>query len=190
MAMRALNRPVIQKTEDHGAYQIIHPRNVLKAKSAFHADTNKAVSEEEMIEAAEAAIEAMSSQFFEWIDESVRQLTAAQETLWRVGINDQTQDEFYRAAHDIRGTGTTFGYPLASRVADSLVYLIDKIGIDQVPRIMIDKHVDAIRAIVREDARDDNQLGATLVHQLALVTNRFVAAHQEKMAQLEADVDV
>jgi hypothetical protein len=183
MAMRALNRPVVQQTEDHGAYQIIHPRNVLKAKAAYIADTNKPVDLDDMVQAAEAAIEALAPQFFGWIDESVTRLVDTREEMWSSGASIEKTDAFYRAAHDIRGTGTTFGYPLASRVADSLVYLVEKIGVEKTPRPLIDKHVDAIRAIVREDARDDNnQLGAMLVTQLAAVTNRYIEMQKEKEA--------
>jgi chemotaxis protein histidine kinase CheA len=181
MALRALNRPVVQKTEDHGSFQVIHPRNALKAKAAFFADTNKAV-DEEAIMAAEAAIEALAPQFFFWLDESVTKLVEARETLWKSKADEESTDAFYRAAHDIRGTGSTFGFPLASRVADSLVYLVEKIGVETTPKTLIDKHVDAIRAIVREDAREDNKLGSTLVQQLAAVTNRYVEMHLEKTA--------
>jgi chemotaxis protein histidine kinase CheA len=183
MAMRALNRPVVQKTEEHGTHTLIHPRNVLKAKAAFYADTDKLADEEDLIEAAEAAIDALAPQFFFWLDENVITLTKARDAVWSRGVSEDTSDALYRAAHDIRGTGATFGFPLASRVSESLVYLIEKIGLDKTPRPLIDKHVDAIRAIVREDAREDNQLGSTLVQQLAAVTNRYIEMHQEKQSQ-------
>jgi chemotaxis protein histidine kinase CheA len=183
MALRALNRPVIQKTEEHGSFQIIHPRNALKAKAAFYSDTNKPV-DEEAIMAAEAAIEALAPQFFFWLDESVTKLITTRDAMWQSEASPEATDEFYRAAHDIRGTGTTFGFPLASRVADSLVYLVEKIGVTTTPRALIDKHVDAIRAIVKEDAREDNQLGSTLVQQLAAVTNRYIEMHSDRQAAL------
>jgi chemotaxis protein histidine kinase CheA len=182
MAMRALNRPVIQRTEEHDTHQVIHPRNVLKAKAAFYADTNKPANEDDLIEAAEAAIEALAPQFFFWLDENVVTLAKARDEAWTTGITDATTDNLYRAAHDIRGMGATFGFPLASRVAESLVYLIDKIGLAKTPRVLIDKHIDAIRAIVREDARDDNKTGMDLVRQLAAVTNKLVEMHQERVA--------
>jgi chemotaxis protein histidine kinase CheA len=177
MAMRALNRPVIQRTEDHGTHQVIHPRNTLKAKAAVF-DDNQTPIDDDAIARAEAALEDMSNEFFDWIDEAVIRLTHARDALWDTGVTEATTDGIYRAAHDIRGTGTTFGFPLASRVSESLVYLIEKIGIPRVPRLLIDKHVDSIRAIVKEDARDDDEMATTLVSRLAAVTNRFVEMQQ------------
>jgi hypothetical protein len=187
MALRALNRPVIQRTEDLGTHQVIHPRNALKAKAAFYSDSRKPV-EEEAIANAEAAIEALASQFFNWMDDHVGALLKARQRLWSLGVTDENSDAMYKAAHEVKGTGTTLGYPLASRVADSLVYLIEKIGLDTTPRMLIDKHVDAIRAIVREDARGtSDEIGSALVTRLAAVTNRYIELYQEGRApQLES----
>jgi hypothetical protein len=182
MAMRPINRPVVQQTEDHGSHQVIHPRNVLKAKAGYFAAVSKNGDPDAMVEAAEAAIEALAPQFFFWLDESVATLVKAREALWSDGLTDANKHKFFLAAHDIRGTGATFGYALASRVAESLVYLVEKIGLDLTPRALIDQHVDAIRAIVREHAEEDNQVGTALVRQLANVTNRFIEMDKAKIA--------
>jgi len=63
------------------------------------------------------------------------------------------REEFFRAAHDIKGQAATFGYPLAAEVADSLCRLVEHAPDQQcVPPALIDQHVDGVRAIMRKDA--------------------------------------
>jgi chemotaxis protein histidine kinase CheA len=172
--MRALNRPAIQKTEDFGTHQIIHPRNVLKAKSAVLADV-ASVIDEAAIQRAEAALETLSPEFFGWMDQHVTLLTRARAALREDRHSEDARSDFAAAAHEIRGTGAAFGFPLATRVAESLCYILDKIGFDQAPVSLIDQHVDAIRAIVREDARGvHDRVGNELVQRLAVIANRYI----------------
>ena len=181
--MHALNRPNVQKTEQHGTYQVIHPRNALKAKAAVAASPNLAVIDEDAIARAESAVQDLAPEFFGWMNEQVLLLTAARTSLWSDGIQESTTEALFRATHEIRGSAGTFGFPLASRVAESLVYLIEKIGLVTTPKLLIDQHVDAIRAIVREDARgSDDLIGKQLVQRLAIVTARFIEMREARLA--------
>ncbi len=71
-----------------------------------------------------------------------------------VGLNQTTQDELFRAAHDIKGDAATFGYPLAAAAADSLCRIMEHApDFTKVPNDLIAHHVNAIQAIVREHKR-------------------------------------
>ena len=62
-----------------------------------------------------------------------------------------TQDELFRAAHDIKGDAATFGYPMAAAAADSLCRIMEHApDFTKVPNDLIAHHVNAIQAIVRE----------------------------------------
>src|SRR5262249_22727050 len=51
----------------------------------------------------------------------------------------------------IKGDAATFGYPVAAAAADSLCRIIEHSPqIESVPEDLIEHHVDAIQAIVRE----------------------------------------
>jgi chemotaxis protein histidine kinase CheA len=183
--MKALNKPSITRTEVHDTHEVIHPRNVLKARSAVHVETGAAI-DEEAIEKAEAAVIELRPEFFGWMDRYVSDLIKARDKLWTKGITEETVDSLYRAAHEVRGTGTTFGFPLAARIAESLTYLVEKIGINETPRLLIDQHVDAVRAIVHEDARgegSDDDTSVQLVQRLALVTNRYIEMREAALAR-------
>ena len=72
----------------------------------------------------------------------------------RIGLNPATQDELFRAAHDIKGDAATFGYPLAAAAADSLCRIMEHApDFTKVPNELIAHHVNAIQAIVREHKR-------------------------------------
>src|SRR5262249_51708372 len=60
----------------------------------------------------------------------------------------------FRAAHDIKGQAVTFGFPLVAEVASGLCRLIEETRDPRrIPLALIDQHVDAVRAIMREHAR-------------------------------------
>src|SRR6185437_12721364 len=69
----------------------------------------------------------------------------------KTGFSPQANDELFRAAHDIKGDATTFGFPIAAAAADSLCRIIEHSpDITKVPPDLIGHHVNAIHAIVRE----------------------------------------
>ena len=56
----------------------------------------------------------------------------------------------------MKGDSGTFGYPAVAPAADSLCRLLEHTpDLTRIPLAIIDQHVDAVRAIVREYARAD-----------------------------------
>ncbi len=99
---------------------------------------------------------AASTEFSSWMDTECERLDAARHTIKANGFTEATRDALFSAAHDIKGEAATFGYPLAALPADSLCRLIEHTpDINRIPLSLVDQHVDAVRAIVREDARPD-----------------------------------
>lgn len=130
---------------------------------------------EEAIARAETALGRLSSQFASWIDEDIAALVAARDAAHAASLSGEARERLYRMVHELRGQGTLLGYPLVSRVAESLCNLIDRVT--DIPPELIDQHVDAIRAIVHETARGDGTpLARKLVTVLADVTEDFVRA--------------
>ena len=71
-------------------------------------------------------------------------------------------------AHDLKGLGTTYGYQLITRIAGSLCRLIDdKDKRVQAPLDLVDAHIDAIKAAVRDEIKsDEHPVGRILVEEL------------------------
>ena len=78
-------------------------------------------------------------------------------------------------AHTLRGSGGTYGFPLITRVASSLCKMTDHDNVRmKAPLFLIDAHIDAIKAIVRDQIRDEEHPVGTA---LAAELERKVAEH-------------
>ena len=64
-------------------------------------------------------------------------------------------DALHLHAHDLKGLGGTYDFPLITRVAGSLCKLLDERGARvHAPLFLVDAHIDGVRAIMRGDIRD------------------------------------
>jgi len=144
--------------------QVIRPPNTLRLKvgGGFGGIDANAIAK------AEAALKAMSSQFGQWLQDEVTKLDAAQAGIRAKGLNVETAEELYFRAHDLKGLGTTYQFPLVTRLAGSLCRLLDEPGKRaEAPVLLIDAHIDAIRAVVRDGIQtDEHPTGRVLAETL------------------------
>ena len=105
---------------------------------------------------AEAALKSLSGNFSQWLNDEIAKLEAARQTIRAEGVTPQTIEALYLRAHDLKGLGTTYGYPLITRIAASLCTLTDDADKRaRTPMALVDAHIDAIGAAVREDMKDE-----------------------------------
>jgi hypothetical protein len=117
----------------------------------------------DVVARAEAALKALSGQFSRWLQDEVDKLDAAARRIPSEGLTGEAGDTFYIHAHDLKGLGGTYEFPIVTRLAGSLCRLLDG-GRAEAPLALVHAHVDAIKTVVRENIRDENQpQGATLV---------------------------
>jgi hypothetical protein len=144
--------------------QVIRPPNVLRAKvgGGFGGINADAIAK------AEEALKAMSSQFGQWLQDEIVKLDAAQARVRAEGYTSETAEQLYFRAHDLKGLGTTYQYPLVTRLAGSLCKLMDDpVRRMEAPMVLIDAHIDAIRAVVRDQIQtDDHPTGRVLAETL------------------------
>jgi hypothetical protein len=117
---------------------------------------------------AEAALKSLSGNFGQWLQDEITKLEAARQQVRVGGVSAESMENLYLRAHDLKGLGTTYGYQLITRIAASLCRLIDdKDKRPNAPMPLVDAHIDAIKAAVREDMKaDDHPLGLALVTEL------------------------
>lgn len=127
---------------------------------------------------AEAALKGLSAQFGQWLQDEVGKLEAARDLIRSDGANQFSLDKLYGHAHDLKGLGATYEYPIVTRIAGSLCKLLgDGDTRLRAPLPLVYAHVDAIRAAVRDGVKDsDNPVGAALVGELERYTNDYLAA--------------
>lgn len=117
---------------------------------------------------AEAALKSLSGQFAQWLDDEIRKLDAARAEVQVHGYNPSTSEGVYLRAHDLKGLGSTYEFPLITRIAASLCKLTDTAERRASASLfLIDAHIDAIKACVRDNIREDTHpVGRALVDAL------------------------
>ncbi|WP_241762246.1 Hpt domain-containing protein [Euryhalocaulis caribicus] len=120
------------------------------------------------IERAEAALNSMSGQFSEWLQQEITSLEACRQAARAEGLTGEAGEALYARAHDLKGLGTTYDFPIVTRMGASLSRLIETRELRNiVPLPLVEAHVDAIKAAVRDGVKDvDHPVGAALVAEL------------------------
>ncbi|MFL6789613.1 MAG: Hpt domain-containing protein [Bradyrhizobium sp.] len=138
---------------------------------------------------AEKALAGLSGEFKNWMAIEADRLSAAHAAILRKGFTDDTREELFRAAHDIKGDAATFGFPSAGAAADSLCRIIEHAPeLDNVPPDLMTHHINAIQAIVRERTKLDTTVMANaLSKQLRGIADQFLTrVNRDRPEHLEA----
>src|ERR1700675_1844735 len=152
-------------------YEVITPPHELRKAVAPAGDAI-----DDPVARAETALAELSSEFSGWMESECDRLEAARQDVKRDGFTQKTHEVLFRAAHDIKGEASTFGYPAVAGVADRLCRLVEHSpDMQRIPLPVLDQHVDAVRAVVREYGRADLIDAATaLTKRLREVTDEFL----------------
>jgi chemotaxis protein histidine kinase CheA len=180
MAETRNDTPGVTKYSDHEV--IVTPNRLKKAVRRASPDDRDPIVD------AEAALVELSAQFAGWMEDECAELDKARHLLHAEGDTEQARQRLFRAAHDIKGHGATFGYPMAADVADSLCRLIeDGADLSPAPFPVIDQCVDAVRAIIREhDLADVERTAAELAESLRTLVDDLLATPAGEQAPPEA----
>jgi HPt (histidine-containing phosphotransfer) domain-containing protein len=152
-------------------YEVITPPHELRKVLAPAGDVI-----DDPVGRAEAALAELSSEFSGWMESECDRLEAARQDVKRYGFTQKSHEVLFRAAHDIKGEAGTFGYPAVAGIANSLCRLIEHTpDMQRIPLPLVDQHVDAVRAVVREYGRPDLLNAASaLTKRLREVTDEFL----------------
>jgi chemotaxis protein histidine kinase CheA len=172
----------IQRFPDH---QVITQPNPLRKVLRRVADEDR----DDPVARAEKALANLSGEFPNWMVVETERLAAAHTAILNDGITKATRDELFRAAHDIKGDASTFGFPSAGAAAESLCRVIEHApDLATVPSELIAHHIDAIQAIVRQRTKLDTiSMANELTGRLRGVTDEYLArVNRDRPEHLEA----
>ena len=166
-----LTKDMTPSVATYADYEVITPPHRLR--EAIRAATE---GDEDPVARADAALKQLSSEFGTWMLAECDRLEAARQKVAAQGLDENTHDELFRAAHDIRGEAATFGYPILAGPTESLCRLLEHTPEHgRIPLGLVDQHVDAVRAIAREYGRPDLiDMAKTLTARLRAVTDDFL----------------
>ncbi len=110
---------------------------------------------------AEAALKSLASQFDGWLQAEIDRLDAARAAVGPA-LTDESARSLYGCAHDLKGLGGTYQYPIVSRIAGSLSRLLSRLAA-AAPLALVDAHIQAIHRMVDEHLRTDEDEAACAV---------------------------
>ncbi len=151
--------------------EIINPPNMLQIKIGGPISGGDL----HLIEKAEEAMKDLRSDFGAWLEEEVTKLEAAGKAVRSAGLKGDEGEQLFIRAHDLRGLGTTYEFPIITRLAKSLTKLIDMPEKREVAsKGLALAHVDAIRAALSQNIRDtDDTVAAALASEFETQTSEF-----------------
>jgi chemotaxis protein histidine kinase CheA len=163
-------KPSVVTYFDH---EVITPPNKLRHAISTTRNNQGAV---DPVARAEQALAQLSTEFSGWMDTEIERLDQARQLVKTIGFNKATRETLFHAAHDIKGEAATFGFPWVAALADSLSRLVEHTpDMNRIPLTLVDQHVDAVRAIIRESARPDIAgVADALTRRLREVTDEFL----------------
>lgn len=142
--------------------------NRLKQKTAGLAPGTAKINEEALAE-AEAALDKMSEDYPDWVQGLITKL---QEQHGRCVDSPERRVECFEVisaiAHDMKGQGGTFGYPLITNFSDSLYgFSNNRKEVSDNMVELVKSHVDAMRAVIKgRVSGDGGEIGKGLVDSL------------------------
>jgi chemotaxis protein histidine kinase CheA len=146
--------------------QVINPREAGHRPPKL----TQPVFSEEALARADKTLEAMSGSFEKWLDADIAKLQAVRLEAAQSGWTDVAIDALWRAAHDLKGMGGTYGYPLVTQLAASLCRLTETDAGKSAARtnpVLVDAHVDSLRAALRDRITSDaHPVGGALIQML------------------------
>ncbi|MBS0386380.1 MAG: Hpt domain-containing protein [Proteobacteria bacterium] len=129
-------------------------------------DLKQPVFGPEAIARADETLKAMAESMQQWINADIVQLQNLRLAAETANWSATSVEALLCAAHDLKGLGATYGYPLVTQIAASLCRLTEtdsgKAAVARDPTLAR-AHVDALRAVVRDGIRSQNHpIGSAL----------------------------
>jgi hypothetical protein len=123
-----------------------------------------------MLAKAEAAVAEMAADYHVWAAEDLARMREAAVALRELPSVERGR-ALYAVAHDVKGQGGSFGYPLITRIATCLCRLLyRRESFDSRHLDAVDAHLDALAVVIGQRlAGEQKGAGAALAGQLELL---------------------
>ena len=115
----------------------------------------------DMIKRAEKAVEELSSQYSGWAAEDIVKLRGIlAEAENDAACHHARLKDIRRIAHDMRGQGSTFGFPLVTRIAGLLSNYLKMPDEGDTAINMARAHIDALDRVIKGKVTDEASAAA------------------------------
>ncbi|MSP42023.1 MAG: hypothetical protein EXR08_01435 [Alphaproteobacteria bacterium] len=172
------------RTSEDGkhTYEEIEPLNNLAAKAGI---TKATKVPKEILERAKAIVENISEEFPQYVQEEIERMRVMAKALSSAGTSEEASEaveDIKFAAHDFKGQGGSFGYPLLSRISASLYHLLKQASDFGAPiQTAVKVHIDSIALVNSLKMKDpEHPEGKRLVAEVEALTRRLVGPLTEE----------
>jgi hypothetical protein len=169
---------VVYRTSEDGkhTYEEIEPLNNLAAKAGITKATKVPA---DILERAEAIVENISAEFPQYVQEEIERMRVRAKALSSAVTPEEKREvveDIKFAAHDLKGQGGSFGYPLLSRISASLYHLLKQATEFDTPiQTAVKVHIDSIALVNSLKMKDpEHPEGKRLVAEVEALTRRLV----------------
>lgn len=130
-----------------------------------------------LIRAAEQRIQAMVGDYSDWVAQSIDSMVASHAALKEGGGDPKAHVLNINAiAHELRGQGGIFDYPLITACGKSLYEATQPSKFVNSPQVLdlIQAHIDTIRTVFKNKIKGDGgEVGTTLLADIEIATRKF-----------------
>lgn len=166
----------VAKPKDASDVWLFRLPNHLKEKVGAAGMKGPLTLPNDLLEQAEETLERQSADFADWADGYLKKLVGVVEAAGKdVMFRRQHMADINGLAHELRGQGGTFGYPLITIFGKSL-YECTMPGAreDDNNMELIKAHVQAMRAVIRDKVSGDGgELGRELLKSLKVASQKY-----------------
>lgn len=115
--------------------------------------------------------------YLRWTESSLADMRKLQEKLTGSATDKETLDAIYGIAHNIKGMGSSFGFPLMTDTGTSFCRYLRKLEGRSADLDVIDAHIRSFDVILTNRIEGDGgEMGRDLVDRLSMMVDRALAA--------------
>lgn len=119
-----------------------------------------------LLKQAEGAFARIAIHYGDWLKSDLAALDSVRSDIRADGLSPDKLRELGRCARLLRGSGASFGYPIVTRFASLLCEVVERDG-EALSLPVLDAYVDAMRAAVRDNVRDEaDQTASAILREL------------------------
>lgn len=164
------------KNSDKKVWIFRLPRNLRNKLATGETGPDSRPFDPAILEAAEAKIQEMEGDYSDWVADTLEELTQAlHRAIEEMEVAPKHIAEIRRIAHELRGQGGIFGYPLMTQFAKSL-YEQTHEDVQVTPELLelVKAHIDLIRIVTKQKIKGDGgETGKQLMTSLAEAKRKF-----------------
>ncbi|MEQ8601764.1 MAG: response regulator [Marivibrio sp.] len=177
------------KNSDKKVWYFRLPRNLRNKLATGETGPETAAFDPAVLEAAEAKIQEMEGDYADWVAKTLEELTQAHNRCLEDMDNAAVPlSEVHRIAHELRGQGGIFGYPLMTQFGKSLYEQThDEVEVTPALIELVKAHIDLLRVVTKQKIKGDGgETGKQLMTSLSQAKKKFAGQKQGGRAPAKA----